>query len=391
MMSEHDAAAPLFPPAEFAARVAKAQGLMQAAGLDALLLTTPPDVCYFSGFWTRFWESPTRPWFLIVPASGQPVAVIPTIGAALMQRSWVEDIRCWRAPDLEDDGVTLLADTLRALAGARGRIGLPMGHETHLRLPLSDYHRLGAMLAPLALVPDEGVVRALRMVKSEAEIARIRDACAIAGRAFDRVAEIARPGAPLDQVFRRFQILCLEEGADCVPYLAGGADQGGYADVISPATERPLAPGDVLMLDTGLVKRGYFCDFDRNFAVGRPTAATAAAHDRLIDAVEAAMQVARPGATAADLFHAMDRITTGGAGGGEAGRLGHGLGLQLTEWPSLIPADRTPLTPGMVLTLEPGVDLGDGRILVHEENIVIRAGGAEYLTRPAPRGIPVLD
>ena len=86
----------------------------------------------------------------------------------------------------------------------------------------------------------------------------------------------------------------------------------------------------------------------------------------------------------------MDRIVTGGAGGSDAGRLGHGLGMQLTEWPSLIPADHTPLAAGMVLTLEPGIDVGNGRMIVHEENIVITTGGPRFLSAPAPRKMPVL-
>ena len=66
----------------------------------------------------------------------------------------------------------------------------------------------------------------------------------------------------------------------------------------------------------------------------------------------------------------------------EAGRLGHGLGMQLTEWPSIIARDHTVLFEGMVLTLEPSVNLMNGKILVHEENIVIRENGAEYLSEP---------
>ena len=79
-----------FPPAEYRERLAKAQAAMAEAGLSALLLTTEADLRYFSGFLTRFWESPTRPWFLIVPAAGNPVAVIPAIGAPLMacKRTW---------------------------------------------------------------------------------------------------------------------------------------------------------------------------------------------------------------------------------------------------------------------------------------------------------------
>ena len=367
-----------FAPSEFRARVDRAQVMMADAGLGALLLTTEPDLRYFSGFLTRFWESPTRPWFLIVPASGDPVAVIPAIGVAVMERTWIRDIRSWRSPAPEDEGIGLLSMTLQEIGGP---IGMPMGPETHLRMPLSDWARL----ASFGIRDDAGIMQRLRMVKSEQEIAKIRAACAVADRTFTRVPEIARAGVALSEVFRRFQMLSLEEGADWVPYLAGAAAQGGYSDVISPASDAPLAAGDVLMLDTGLVKDGYFCDFDRNFSVGPAAQDVKNGHSRLIDAVAAGADAARPGARASDVFHAMDRVVTGGAGGSDAGRLGHGLGMQLTEWPSLTADDHSVLEAGMVLTLEPGIDLGEGRILVHEENIVIRAGEVEFLSTPYAR------
>ena len=367
-----------FETTEFKARLTRAQSRMNAADLDAILLTTEPDIRYFTGYLTRFWESPCRPWFLVLPRSGDPIAVIPSIGAALMARTWITDIRTWRAPDLEDDGISLLAETLRDLGP---RIGTPSGLQSHLRMPLGDFARLNAAL-PQPIGADADILRSLRLVKSEAEIEKIKTACQIATRAFERVPEIARIGQPLAPVFRDFQRLCLDEGADWVPYLAGAAAPGGYGDVISPADDRPLEAGDVLMLDTGLVHDGYFCDFDRNFSVGSPSPDVAAGNSRLIEATYAAFEAARPGATAAELFHVMDKIVTGGAGGSEAGRYGHGLGMNLTEWPSLIPTDHTPLVEGMVLTLEPGIELAPGRALVHEENIVIRENGAEWLSQP---------
>lgn len=368
-----------FAPSEFEARTARAQTLMQDAELSALLLTTEPEVRYFTGYLTRFWESPTRPWFVIVPAHGKPIAVIPSIGAQLMGQTWVEDIRTWSAPDLCDDGVGLLAQTLAEVAPPDARIGVPDGHETHLRMPIADFERLKQSIAPRRLGSDQGILRRLRMVKSDAEIAKIETACSTAGRAFARVPEIAREGAALEHVFRRFQMLCLEEGADWVPYLAGGAGQGGYGDVISPASNSPLAKGDVLMLDTGLVWDGYFSDFDRNWSVGSPSAAVKDAHKRLIEASDAAFDAARPGMTAADLFRIMDAIVCDEGADTGAGRLGHGLGMSLTEWPSLIAADDTVLKAGMVLTLEPGIAVGD-KILVHEENIVITETGARMIS-----------
>jgi len=371
-----------FPISEYKARLARAQDMMRNAGLSALLLTTEPEIRYFTGFLTRFWESPTRPWFLVVPAQGAPIAVIPAIGRHLMAQSWISDIRTWAAPDYTDDGIGLLADALAEVADPTGRIGLPDQMESHVRMPLASLNRLQSRLGDGRLTGDGTILRRLRLVKSEAEIAKIRTACTIANRAFARVPEIAAPGVPLSQVFRRFQMLCLEEGADHVAYLAGAAGQGGYGDVISPADETALAAGDVLMLDTGLVHDGYFCDFDRNFSIGPASAEVQSAHSKLIEATVAAFDIARPGTTAADLFHAMNAIVNPGGAVAEAGRLGHGLGMQLTEWPSLVPDDQTVLTPGMVLTLEPGVALPGGRIMVHEENIVIRENGAEFLSDP---------
>ena len=374
-----------FEQSEFEARTKRAQALMAQHDLAALLLTTEQEVRYFTGYLTRFWESPTRPWFLIVPASGKPVAVIPSIGAALMRQTWIDDIRTWSSPDLKDDGVTLLADTLNEIV-PDCHIGTPDMHETHLRMPLKDMRRLSRKVK---LASDFGIIRSLRMVKSDAEIAKIARACEIAGNAFARVSEIATEGAPLETVFRKFQMLCLEEGADWVPYVAGGADQGGYADVISPASEMPLSAGDVLMLDTGLVWDGYFSDFDRNWSIGPASQAVKDAHARLIEASDAAFEVARAGATAADLFHAMNDVLTRDAEGTDAGRLGHGLGMSLTEWPSLIPSDNSVLEPGMVLTLEPGISVGN-KILVHEENIVITDSAPYFLSPRKTAELPEL-
>ena len=378
-----------FPVAEFENRLKRAQGLMESQELDALLLTTHPDVYYFTGFLTRFWESPTRPWFVVVPRHGKPIAVIPAIGAALMRSTWIDDIRTWNSPDLEDDGVSLLADTLKEVAG-KGKVGTPDGHESHLRMPIADFERLKRSPDVPEIVSDSGIVRSVRIIKSDAEIAKIQFACDIAGRAFERVNEFAGEGIPLEEVFRKFQMSCLEEGADWVPYLAGGKGPFGYSDVISPATNDPLETGDCLMLDTGLVHDGYFCDYDRNFSIGPANVIVQSAHQKLIEATQAGFAAAKPGATASDLYHAMDKVLTGGAGRNDNGRLGHGLGIQLTEWPSLISADQTMLEPGMVLTLEPGIETKDGNMLVHEENIVVTETGARYLSKPCGADIMVI-
>lgn len=375
----------LLTSSEYEERVSRLQTGMAVQAVDTLLLTTPADVFYLTGFLTRFWESPARPWFVIVPANNDPIAVIPAIGAELMGNGWLRDIRTWDAPDPIDDGVTLLCDTLLQHVPAAGKIGLPMGLETHLRMPLNDFLRVQEALQDRFFVDATDVVQRVREVKSDAEIALIRDVCAIAGRAFGRVPEIARRGVNVDAVFRGFQGLLLDEGADWVSYLAGGAGPGGYGDVISPAKAAPLSSGDILMLDTGAVKNGYFCDFDRNYSVGPASNAVKRTHEALFDATEHALQNMRPGHTAQQVHEMMYAHLEAAGHTPLGGRLGHGLGITLTEWPSLSAKDQTPLVEGMVLTLEPGVEIAPGRILVHEENLVLRADGAELLSPRAPR------
>ena len=370
---------------QFEKRTLKAQQLMQQHGLDALLLTTETSVRYFTGFLTRFWESPTRPWYLIIPPQGKPIAVIPSIGEALMDKTWVEDIRTWPSPDLKDDGISLLSDTLEEIAKNKN-IGIPSGTETFVRMPQTDLKKLSQNVK---LTSDFDIVKKLRMTKTNEEIDKIENACRIAAEAFRRVPEIAFENVNLDEVFRNFQVLCLESGADWVPYLAGGADTEGYDDVISPAKEAPLKKRDILMLDTGLVWDGYFCDYDRNWSVGTPSKIVSDAYTQLLEASDAAFELAKPGATASDLFHAMNSILTQNSLGTDAGRLGHGVGMSLTEWPSLIPDDHTVLEKGMVLSLEPGIAIKD-KIIVHEENIEITETGARYLSPKANKDLTII-
>lgn len=367
---------------------------MRQQRLDALWLTTEPEFRYFSGFLTQFWQSPTRPWFLVVPAEGKPIAVIPEIGAAAVATTWLNDIRTWPSPRPNDDGVSLLLATLREVVGRNGRVAILMGPETHLRMPLADFENIrGAMIGNgLELVDATPLVRTLRLQKSAAEIEKITYICELVSDAFAALPELIAPGDVEQEIFRTFKIEILRRGADDVPYLVGGAGPNGYDDIISPPTNRAIQPGDILMLDTGSVFDGYFCDFDRNCAISQSPDVARRAYDVLYRAAEAGIAAARPGITAADLFHAMwQELEIWDVSGTNVGRMGHGLGMQLTEWPSLTPADQTVLQPGMVLTLEPGLEIVPGRMMVHEENVVIREDGAELLTRRAPRELPIIE
>ncbi len=380
-----------FQQIEFENRLLAAQSEMAALGVDGLLLTTEPEVRYFTGFLTQFWQSPTRPWFVFVPSAGKPVALIPEIGAALMRRTWIDDVRTWPAPQPADDGLSLLVDLLKPVDERNGTIGLMKGHETLLRMPMADFESLQSQLPRIEFTDATALVRKLRMVKSAAEIEKITHICAIASKTFAQAGELFHCGQPLLETFREFRIACLRNGADEVPYLVGGAGTCGYDDIISPPSDRTLQQGDILVLDTGSVFDGYFCDFDRNYAISQADDASKKAYETLYRATEAGLLAARPGITCRELYQAMRSVTAEiDPKGNDVGRLGHGLGMQLTEWPSNAAFDDTRLEENMVLTLEPSLSYAAGRIMVHEENIVIHDGPPQLLTQRAADELPII-
>ncbi|RYH05874.1 aminopeptidase P family protein [Tropicimonas sp. IMCC6043] len=378
-----------FSEAELRGRVRLAQARMALAGIDALLLTTEPEIRYFTGFLSDFWLSPTRPWYVVLPGSGEPVAIIPDIGKAAFACTWLSDVRTWPSPDPDAEGVPFVCDAIREVVGEAGVIGIPMGQESHLRMPIEKFLWLRETLSGFAFRDCTEIVKSLRMVKSGAEVAKIESAARAAGAAFGALTRTTTENDSERDLFRRFKIACLEAGADDVPYLVGGTGTGGYDDIISPPSGHRLRRGEVLLLDVGARFDGYFCDFDRNFSVGPPSREVADAYTRLREAVEAGFVAARPGATARDVFLAIHTaIDRGGGSPLPTGRYGHGLGMQLTEWPSLSATDATMLEDGMVLTLEPCLSLAPGRYLVHEEIILVSETRNRYLTKPAPDDIP---
>lgn len=387
-----------FTEKEFEERVESAQNLMQENALSALLLCTEAEVRYFTGFHTPFWQSPTRPWFLILPMNGKPVAVIPSIGEVSMKETWIDDIRTWSSPNPSDEGVSLLSNTLNeilAIASNQSNsgleIGLPMGNETHLRMPLVDFAKLNEMVHPHTFTDATEIIKSLRSVKSEAEINKISKICEIVSNGFASLPDLLNVGMTEREAFKAFRLKLLELGADEVPYLVG-ATGSGFSDIIKQPSDRVIQPGDLVMFDTGSTYDGYFSDFDRNMAFHFADDKAKYAYQIVWEATEAALKLASPGKTTTDLWAAMGSVLeTESTRNESVGRFGHGLGMQVTEWPSNTDNDATLLQEGMVLTVEPNLTWGDGHIMVHEENFVVRADGIELLSRRAASELQIIS
>jgi len=393
--SERPALAP-FGRSEFETRIERARQAMRTAAFDALIVTTIPAFRYFTGYFPIISESPARPWFFILPLAAEPQAVIPAMGTGDMrQASWLSAIDCWASPNPADEGVSLLARHVDALPRRFGRIGMELGPETRLGMAAADFAALKAALAPSEIVDAAGLVQAIKAILSPAEIARMQMAADIVGDAFGALPSIVEEGMSEARLHRLFQAKVLARGADYVRYLAIASGPGGYDSICRGPVERRIGKGDVLALDTGSVVDGYFCDYDRNFSIGPPAPETERAYADLHRTVEAGLAAARPGVTASSVWRAMaDALSSAGVEPGSIGRMGHGLGMALTEPPSIHPGDDTMLKEGMALAIEPGLIYRDAagadRLMVHEENIVLTERGNRLITRRAAPEITVI-
>ena len=143
-----------------------------------------------------------------------------------------------------------------------------------------------------------------------------------------------------------------------------------------------------MILDTGCVCDGYFCDFDRNYAFESADNLTADAYRLTHESIDAALSIVKAGVTCAELYETMNKVLRNDDN--MVGRMGHGLGMRLTETPSINASDHTVLREGMVMTLEPCLNYGHGKIMVHEENLRVLSDGYELLSHRAPAEIPVI-
>ncbi len=379
-----------FVDKEFENRTLRAQEIMYEYEFDGILLTTPQNIRYFTGYDSQFWESPTRPWFVIVPLSGKPIAVVPEIGESEFKKTWIDEIKTWPSPRPEDEGVSLLKSTLENLKKTFGQIGLEFGSEMALRMPVRDLLKLKETVNT-NLINGSDAIWEMRMIKTDEEIKKIKFICSITSDAYNALPLTLSIGNTEREAVNKLKIDILNRGADNVPFMPGISGQGGVSQIVCGPTNRTLNDGDILFIDTGSTYDGYFCDFDRNFAFGKVTSEVEKVYEVLWQATEVGINTAIPGATTNDIFNAMNKvIQDGGAIGNNAGRLGHGLGLQLTEPPSLRPGDKTVIKENMVLTIEPSIEYAPGKMIVHEENIVIKKDGAELLTKRASKEIPVI-
>ena len=377
---------------EYKIRILNLQKKMQINNIDVTLITSSHNFRYFTGLDSYFWESPTRPWFLLIPQSQDPIAVIPSIGESALKKTWIKRIHTWPSPQPEDEGITVLKEIFKNLINNNGNIGCEIGQESQLRMSINDFDKLRKDLSDFNFVDASKIIWQIRMVKSQEEIKKIKDIITIASNVFDELSNHIKIGMTEIEICNIFKKELLNKGADHTLYMSCASGEGGYDQIICDPSEKKLLDGDILIIDTGTTLDGYFCDFDRNYGFGNINKEANDAYLILWEASEKALEKIKPGFTCSDISNAMSSVLNKfNQPSNSVGRMGHGLGLQLTEPPSIMDSNKTVLKENMVLAIEPCYEYLPGKMLVIEENILITKNGFELLTSRTPKKLPIIN
>ncbi len=368
-------------PLDVSGRLGRLRALFAAAGDDGqdvggLLVTTPANIRWLSGF-------SGSAGLLLVTADG---ALLTTDG-----RYRTQSAEQLRSAGVEGEitscvgGVQAQRQALVDRASGLGALGLEADSVTWSALRTWE-----GLLAPVALVPTRGRVESLRLVKDEAEVARMERAAAIADRALAATLPLLRAagrGGAGDELTESRFAAALDhamrvEGAEESAFETIVASGENSAKPHARPGDRRIRAGDPVVVDFGAVFDGYRSDMTRSFCVGgEPVGELATVFEVVAASQQAGVRSVRPGASAGSVDEACREVI---AASGWAERFehgtGHGVGLDIHEGPSVGPGSTAILAPGTVVTVEPGVYLpGTGGVRI-EDTLVVTPGGSRPLT-----------
>jgi Xaa-Pro aminopeptidase len=346
----------------YSSRISRIQSRLEAEGLDALLVTSLPNIRYLSGF-----SGSTG--LLLIGRNGNRF-----ISDFRYHEQYTQEVD--PAFELLDNtGKDLVKEVLPAFAaeGIR-RIGYESDHVSGTTAgkisTLQD-----AQLTPTTLWVEE-----LRMVKDEQELAAIEAAIRLNEEVFSEVLQLASPDITEADLAAEIFYRGMKKGADGVsfsPIVASGANSAKPHAGFS--TSR-VVPGTPLTFDMGMKLNGYCSDMTRTVFVGDCPEQWRRVYDIVREAKDRAADAIRPGLTGRQVDAvARDYITEQGHGEHFGHGLGHGIGIEVHEAPRLARVSETVLQPGHVVTNEPGVYLpGEGGIRI-EDIFIVTEGGAKNM------------
>jgi len=379
-----------FPKEEYLKRLDNIHKKLENENIDAIVITSPANFRYFSGLDSNFWESPTRPWFLIISKNGKIKALVPSIGLSAIESTFIKDIEVWQSPNPKDEGTSLLKKIIKTFP-KNSNIGFELGMETYLRMSIKEFLKIKKDLQEYNFIDSTNIVWSLRKIKSDLEIKNIEKICSITSKVFNNLINKISLGMSEREIATIFKKDLINNGVDYIMYLSCASGINGYNQIICNPSEKKIGDGDILIIDTGSTLNGYYCDFDRNFGFGNINQKSLDAYNKLWDATEKTLEIIKPGISCKEVYESLSKNLFSSNVKSNVGRMGHGFGLQLTEPPSIMIDDNTILEKNMILALEPSIEIENDLMLVHEENILITQNGNRLLTSRTPKELPVIN
>ncbi|WEK61503.1 MAG: Xaa-Pro peptidase family protein [Candidatus Microbacterium colombiense] len=358
---------PPFASAVYSARLDRAAALAAEAGLDAVIVGPGPDLQYLVGVEGDTIERLTA---LVLGPDLTPTVVVPRMELAKVRSTAVGALGLRIADWVDGENpYDLVADAVGGGTRVAVSDALPALHV----IPLAE--RLDVRIELATPVLREG-----RMIKDAAEIAELRRAGEAIDRVHRRVPEWLRAGRTEREVAADIAEAIVAEGHRSVEFVIVGSGPNG-ADPHHEVSDRVIRSGEIVVVDIGgAVPSGYNSDSTRTYAVGTPDPAAAERIAVLVRAQQAAVDAARPGATASDV-DAAARTVLADAGLGDAflHRTGHGIGVSVHEEPYIAPGNDLVLREGMAFSIEPGVYFAGEWGSRIEDIVVLTADGCERL------------
>lgn len=350
-------------------RISKLHDFLTKQELDAVVITSPKHVYYLTGFFTDPHE---RFMGLIIPAQGEPSLIVPALDReAAAAASTVQTIHTHT--DIENP-YELLKQVLPANLK---KLGIEKSHMT-----VERYEALGQVICAESYADVEEPLREMRLIKSADEVARLQKAVQLIEDTLGETLKTFKIGQTEMEIVAELEYQMKRLGADGPSFstmvLAGEKSALPHGT----SGSRKVQEGDLLLFDIGVAADGYVSDITRTFAVGQISEQLRDIYETVLAANEAAIAEVRPGVTFAHLDQtARDVIAAKGYGDYFIHRLGHGLGMDVHEYPSVHGQNQETLRPGMVFTIEPGVYLpGAGGVRI-EDDVLVTETGVEVLSK----------